>query len=51
MTMKREDYTEREIQAYFAERYMKEHDLSKEDAELMNTIRKMPVEIVKFHLR
>lgn len=49
--MRKEDQNERERQAYFAERYYREHELSEEDAELMLLIRKLPVELVKFKLK
>ena len=47
--MRREEVSQLENKAYFAELYAKEHNLS-EDLEQSTLIRKMPVEIIKFHI-
>lgn len=48
--MKKEQITELENRAWFAERWAKEHDLTEEDLVMSTLIRKMPVEIVKFKI-
>ena len=48
--MRREEVSQLENKAYFAELYAKEHNLSEEDLEQSTLIRKMPVEIIKFHI-